>query len=79
MVAVGHPDADFDVQGIAELVGDGPRDLPGLFANKCGGRIDRAGITLGRYAETYSQPIRTWPIRWLDWGGPGWTLRLTAA
>lgn len=82
MVAVGDPDADFDVElieGIAELVGDGPRDLPELFARKYGGLIDRAGITLGRYAEIYSQPIRIWPVHWLNWGGPGWTPRSTAA
>jgi hypothetical protein len=46
------------IEGIAELVADRSRELPEPFARKYGGLIDRAGITLGRYAEVYSQPIR---------------------
>ena len=79
MVAVGEPGHDFDVElveAIAELVPAQPRFLlPEAFARKYGERLAHDGVTCRRYAEVYPQPIRIRPLRWLGWGGRGWTDR----
>ncbi len=76
MLAIGEPDADFDVElveGDAELSTE-PMEggLADRFARKYAAQLSRAGTTFERFAMVYSQPIRIRPTRWLDWGGPGW-------
>ena len=73
MVAIGEPGADFDVElveaAVAELASEPGATLPDAFARKVRGLLDRAGITVERFAAVYSQPIRIRPTRWLGWGG----------
>jgi PPOX class probable F420-dependent enzyme len=76
MVAVGEPDADWDVElveGVAELVAPAAKgELPDSFAAKYRDLMARAGTTGEEFAQTYSQPIRIRPTRWLNYGGAGW-------
>ena len=76
MIAVGEPGLDFDVElvdGLAELA---PGPVAGTawdaFARKYASVANRAGITIPRFAATYTQTIRIRPRRWLGWGGEGW-------
>lgn len=76
MLAVGTPGPDFDVELIeatAELP-DTPAEklIPAGFAAKYRELLKRAGLTVQRFAEVYSQPIVLKPTRFLGYGGPGW-------
>ena len=80
MLAIGDPEADFDVALIearAELDSMATTDLlaAGLLA-KYRDRMDVAGLTPSIFAGTYSQVIRIVPTRWLPWHGrserPAW-------
>lgn len=76
MLAIGEPDADFDielVEGDAELSTE-PMDggLADRFARKYAAQLTRAGTTCDQFATVYSQLIRIRPTRWLGWGGHGW-------
>jgi PPOX class probable F420-dependent enzyme len=78
MVAVGEPGFAFDVElveAVAELAGEPTsRLMSEEFATKYADLADRAGITIEHFAAVYEQPIWIRPTRWLDWGGPGWTV-----
>lgn len=76
MLAVGTPGPDFAVELIeatAELP-DAPASglIPRGFATKYRDLLGRAGLTLQRFAEVYSQPIILKPTRFLGYGGHGW-------
>jgi PPOX class probable F420-dependent enzyme len=78
MLAIGEPDADFDielVEGDAEL-SSGPMEggLGDRFARKYVAQLTRAGTTWEQFATVYSQLIRIRPTRWLGWGGQGWAV-----
>lgn len=76
MLAVGTPGPDFDVE-LIEATAELPERpaaevMPDGFGAKYGELLRRAGLTAGRFAEVYSQPIILRPIRFLDYGGRGW-------
>jgi PPOX class probable F420-dependent enzyme len=76
MLAVGTPGAGFDVELIeatAELP-DTPTErlMPDGFGHKYRELMRRAGISLQRFAQVYSQPIILRPTRFLGYGGAGW-------
>lgn len=76
MLAVGTPGPEFDVELIeatAELP-DAPAAalMPAGFAQKYRELLRRAGLTVQRFAEVYSQPIVLRPTRFLGYGGRGW-------
>jgi PPOX class probable F420-dependent enzyme len=82
MLAVGTPGPDFDVELIeatAELP-DAPASslIPPGFAPKYRELLRRAGLTVQRFAEVYSQPIVIRPTRFLGYGGRGWQSAATA-
>lgn len=76
MLAVGVPGLDFNVELIeadAELpVGPTIDLMPPGFAAKYRRRLRRAGLSVQRFAQVYSQPIVLRPTRFLGYGGPGW-------
>jgi PPOX class probable F420-dependent enzyme len=76
MLAVGTPGPEFDVELIeatAELP-DAPAAevIPDGFGAKYRDLLRRAGLTVQRFAEIYSQPIVLRPTRFLGYGGRGW-------
>ena len=76
MLAVGTPGPEFDVELIeatAELP-DEPAEMlmPDGFGAKYRELLRRAGLTVQRFAEVYSQPIVLRPTRFLGYGGAGW-------
>jgi hypothetical protein len=76
MLAVGAPGPGFDVELIeatAELP-DQPAErlMPDGFGEKYGELLRRAGLSLQRFAEVYSQPIVLRPTRFVGYGGAGW-------
>ena len=77
MLAVGTPGPDFDVELIeatAELPAEpAERVIPAGFGMKYRELLHRAGLTVQRFAEVYSQPIVLRPTRVLGYGGPGWS------
>lgn len=76
MLAVGTPGPDFDVELIeatAELPDAHAADvMPDGFGAKYRELLRRAGLTVQRFAEVYSQPIVLRPTRFLGYGGRGW-------
>ena len=76
MLAVGTPGPDFEVELIeatAELPDRPAAELiPDGFGAKYRELLRRAGLTVQRYAEVYSQPIVLRPTRFLGYGGRGW-------
>ena len=76
MLAVGTPGPDFEVELIeatAELPEEpSSRLIPAEFGAKYRDLLHRAGLTVQRFAEIYSQPIVLRPTRFLGYGGPGW-------
>jgi PPOX class probable F420-dependent enzyme len=87
MLAIGDPDADFDVALIearAELAAMPTDELlaAGLLA-KYRDRMHAAGLTPTTFARTYSQVVRIVPTRWLPWHGrsarPQWRGDLATA
>lgn len=73
MLGVGTPGPEFAVELIeaaAELP-DEPASalMAGSFAEKYRELLRRAGMTLSRFAEIYSQPIVIRPKRFLGYGG----------
>lgn len=77
MLAVGTPGPGFDVELIeatAELPNAPATDvMPVGFGPKYGELLRRAGLTVQRFAEVYSQPIVLRPTRFLGYGGHGWS------
>jgi PPOX class probable F420-dependent enzyme len=76
MLAVGTPGPGFDVELIeatAELP-DAPAAevIPEGFGAKYRDLLRRAGLTVQRFAEVYSQPIVLRPTRFLGYGSRGW-------
>jgi PPOX class probable F420-dependent enzyme len=76
MLAIGVPGADFDVELIeatAELPDQAASDvMPEGFGAKYRELLRRAGLTVQRFAEVYSQPIVLRPTRFIGYGGRGW-------
>lgn len=76
MLAVGTPGPNFEVELIeadAELPDATAADLmPSGFGAKYRDLLRRAGLTVQRFAEVYSQPIVLRPTRFLGYGGSGW-------
>jgi len=76
MLAVGTPGPDFGVELIeatAELPDRPAADLiPDGFAAKYRDLLRRAGLSVQRFAEIYSQPIVLMPTRFIGYGGRGW-------
>ena len=86
MLAVGDPDADFDVALIearAEITGLATSELlaAGLL-DKYADRMAVAGLDAATFAATYSLVVRVKPTRWLPWHGrsarPAWRSPLVA-
>lgn len=77
MIAIGTPGPGFDVELIeadAELPETRAAEcMPSGFAAKYAELLRRAGLTVQRFAEVYSQPIVLRPRRFLEYGGRGWT------
>lgn len=76
MLAVGTPGPGFEVELIeatAELP-DAPASdvMPEGFGAKYRELLRRAGLSIQRFAEVYSQPIVLRPTRFLGYGGRGW-------
>jgi len=76
MLAVGAPGPEFDVELIeatAEVPDVHAADLmPAGFRAKYRKLLRRAGLSVGRFAEVYSQPIVLRPTRFIGYGGRGW-------
>ena len=76
MLAVGTPGPDFEVELIeatAELPSSPSADvLPAGFGAKYRELLRRAGLTVQRFTEVYSQPIVLRPTRYLGYGRHGW-------
>ena len=76
MLAIGTPGLDFDVELIeadAELPSACAADvMPPGFGAKYAELLRRAGLSVQRFAEVYSQPIVLRPTRFLGYGGRGW-------
>jgi PPOX class probable F420-dependent enzyme len=76
MLAVGTPGPDFEVELIeatAELPdADTAEVMPEGFGAKYRELLRRAGLSVQRFAEVYSQPIVLRPTRFLGYGGHGW-------
>jgi PPOX class probable F420-dependent enzyme len=76
MLAVGTPGPEFEVELIeatAELPDRPAAELiPEGFGAKYRELLRRAGLTVQRFAEVYSQPIVLKPTRFLGYGGHGW-------
>ena len=76
MLAVGTPGPEFDVELIeatAELPDESAEMImPDGFGSKYRELLRRAGLTVQRFAEVYSQPIVLRPTRFLGYGGAGW-------
>jgi len=76
MLAVGTPGPDFEVE-LIEATAELPEEpaaslIPAGFGAKYRELLRRAGLTVQRYAEVYSQPIVLRPTRFLGYGGRGW-------
>lgn len=76
MLAVGTPGPDFEVELIeatAELPARPAAELmPDGFGAKYRELLRRAGLSVQRFADVYSQPIVLRPTRFLGYGGRGW-------
>jgi PPOX class probable F420-dependent enzyme len=76
MLAVGTPGPAFEVELIeatAELPDRPAAELmPDGFGAKYRELLRRAGLSVQRFAEVYSQPIVLRPTRFLGYGGRGW-------
>lgn len=76
MIAVGTPGPEFDVELIeadAELPAvPTAAVMPQGFGSKYADLLRRAGLTVQRFTEVYSQPIVLRPTRFLGYGGRGW-------
>jgi PPOX class probable F420-dependent enzyme len=83
MLAVGTPGPDFEVELIeatAELPDEpAERLIPAGFGAKYRELLTRAGLSVQRFAEVYSQPIVLRPTRFLGYGGRGWSAGGAAA
>jgi PPOX class probable F420-dependent enzyme len=76
MLAVGTPGPDFEVE-LIEATAEIPEEraaavMPAGFDSKYRDLLRRAGLTVQRFAEVYSQPIVLRPTRFLGYGGRGW-------
>jgi hypothetical protein len=77
MVGVGAAGPHFDVELIeadAELpAATAGEVMPTAFATKYRVLMPRADLSIQRFAEVYSQPIVLRPIRFVGYGGDGWS------
>ena len=77
MLAVGQPNEVFDVElveGRATVLLDPTASVirPTMF-EKYAELMARAALDRETFVTTYSQPVRITPIRFLGYGGKGWT------
>ncbi|MDQ4035042.1 MAG: pyridoxamine 5'-phosphate oxidase family protein [Chloroflexota bacterium] len=77
MLAVGQPNEVFDVElieGVAAVLPDPTVDVirPTMF-EKYADLMARAALDRRTFVTTYSQPVRITPLRFLGYGGKGWT------
>jgi PPOX class probable F420-dependent enzyme len=76
MIAVGTPGPEFELELIeadAELPAAPTAEvIPHGFGRKYADLLRRAGLTVQRFTEVYSQPIVMKPTRFLGYGGRGW-------
>lgn len=73
MVALGHPEDDFEV-GLLEAEAYVGRDLaavPAAFFAKYRDRLAEAGLDVRTFLATYTLAIRIVPVRYLGWHGRG--------
>lgn len=73
MVALGHPEEDFEV-GLLEAEAYVGRDLatvPAAFFAKYRDRLADAGLDAPTFRATYTLAIRIVPVRYLGWHGRG--------
>ncbi|MDQ3871414.1 MAG: pyridoxamine 5'-phosphate oxidase family protein [Chloroflexota bacterium] len=76
MLAVGEPDEEFDVElieGAADVL-DQPTSsvMPPEHVAKYSALMAKVGLSPDTYVQTYSQPVRITPTRFLGYGGRGW-------
>lgn len=76
MLAIGTPGPDFAVE-LIEATAELPPEpatavMPDGFGTKYRDLLRRAGLSVQRFAEVYSQPIVIRPTRHLGYGGRGW-------
>jgi len=76
MLAVGTPGPNFEVE-LIEATAELPEApaaevMPDGFGAKYRELLRRAGLSVQRFAEVYSQPIVLRPTRFLGYGGRGW-------
>lgn len=76
MLAVGSPGPEFDVE-LIEATAELPNQpaehmMPEGFGDKYRDLLRRAGVSLQRFAQVYSQPIVLRPTRFVGYGGAGW-------
>jgi PPOX class probable F420-dependent enzyme len=77
MLAIGQPTVEWEVElveGTATVL-DRPTEevvRPTMF-EKYASLMQRASLDARTFVETYSQPVRITPTRFLGYGGKGWT------
>jgi PPOX class probable F420-dependent enzyme len=73
MLAVGDPEADFDVALVEARAELDPTPTERLLAagllDKYADRMTTAGLDAATFAGTYTQVVRVVPTRWLPWHG----------
>jgi len=76
MLAVGNPGPAFEVELIEATAELPERPATEVMSEGFGAKyrelLRRAGLTVERFAEVYSQPIVLRPTRFLGYGGRGW-------
>ena len=77
MLAVGQPGIEWDVElveGMATVL-DRPTAevVPSQMFDKYADLMARARLDRLTFVDTYSQPVRVTPTRFLGYGGKGWT------
>jgi PPOX class probable F420-dependent enzyme len=72
MVAVGDPDADFNVglvEAEAKLAAEGASAIPDAFFEKYAAELAATGLDRAAFRATYGQAIRIAPRRFVAWHG----------
>ncbi len=74
MLALGEPGTATGVTALVEVHAEltHPTGLHPAFLRKYARPMAVVGLSGRTFAAVYSQPIRLTPVRWVDWGRPGW-------